>query len=300
LHKPNPNCQLACSFTQGFWGNAGGSFNGQTTTQILQGILANGPLVVGVVGQRSFSISQANLQCIFTLLPGGGNAAALPSNTGSINVQAPNCSVSPIPTYGDGRLQNVLAAQTMTLALNVRYDPNLSNLRLAHACVSFPWSVLNSLPANPTVLDLLNLSNRVLAGLSNVNPNTISAAVATVNEYFDECSPICTAAARPGEEGPSVVPGPEKATDFTKEGFHLYPNPTSGEIMVNLKQYQGLSATVAVYSLLGGKVHQQEFDELPVEPIRMELAGLSSGLYFMKVRIAGEQEMGKEFVISRN
>ena len=300
VHTPNPNCQLACSFTQGFWGNAGGSFNGQTTTQILQSILSNGPLVTGVVGYRSVTISQANLQCIYELLPGGGNASALPTNTGDINVQAPNCSVAPIPSYSDGRVQNILLAQTMTLALNVRYDPNLANLPLSDACVSFPWSVLNSLPANPTVLDLLNHANRVLAGIANTTPSTINAAVATVNEYFDECASTCTAANASGEEGPLAAPGLNAAAASAEQGFRLYPNPASGEIMVSLRQYQGLPASLQVYSMLGGLVHQQEFTELPAEPVRMELPGLSSGLYFMKVRIAGEQEMGKEFVISRN
>ena len=300
MHTPNPNCQLACSFTQGFWGNAGGSFNGQTTTQILQSILSNGPLVTGVVGYRSVTISQANLQCIYELLPGGGNAAALPINTGDINVQAPNCSIAPIPSYSDGRIQNILLAQTMTLALNVRYDPNLANLLLSDACVSFPWSVLNSLPANPTVLDLLNHANRVLAGIANTTPSTINAAVATVNEYFDECASTCTAANDSGGQEPFAAPALDAAAASAQQGFRLYPNPASGEIMVSLRQYQGLPASLQVYSMLGGLVHQQEFTELPAEPVRIELPGLSSGLYFMKVRIAGEQEMGKEFVISRN
>ena len=300
VHTPNPNCQLACSFTQGFWGNAGGSFNGQTTTQILQSILSNGPLVTGVVGYRSVTISQANLQCIYELLPGGGNAAALPINTGDINVQTPNCSIAPIPSYSDGRIQNILLAQTMTLALNVRYDPNLANLLLSDACVSFPWSVLNSLPANPTVLDLLNHANRVLAGIANTTPSTINAAVATVNEYFDECASTCTAANDSGGQEPFAAPALDAAAASARQGFRLYPNPASGEIMVSLRQYQGLPASLQVYSMLGGLVHQQEFTELPAEPVRIELPGLSSGLYFMKVRIAGEQEMGKEFVISRN
>lgn len=300
LHTPNPSCQQACSFTQGFWGNAGGSFNGQTTTQILQGILANGPLVVGVVGHRSISISLANLDCVFTLLPGGGNAAALPANTGDINVQEPNCAIAPIPAYGDGRIQNILLAQTMTLALNVRYDVNLRNLPLEDACISFPAVILNSLPANPTVLDLLNHANRVLAGLANTTPSTVSAAVATVNEFFDECHQICTDMARPGEQGPEAMPGSDEARAFAEDGLHLYPNPTSGELMVSLKQYQGLPARLIVYSMLGGLVHEQEFSELPAEAVRLELSGLSSGLYFLKVRIAGEQEMGKEFVLNRD
>ncbi|MCB0550391.1 MAG: T9SS type A sorting domain-containing protein [Phaeodactylibacter sp.] len=300
VHTPSPNCQLACSFTMGFWGNPGGSFNGQTTTQILQGILTNGPLVVGVVGYRSISISQANLSCIFELLPGGGNAAALPANMGDIMVQSPSCDISPIPSYSDGRIQNILLAQAMTLALNVRYDPNLANLPLSQACFSFPWSVLNSLPANPTVLDLLNHANRVLAGLANTTPTTINSAVATINEYFDECSSICVAANSPGSgDGPSILPDVEAASAFAERGFLLYPNPASGEVMADLKQYQGMPATLHIYSMLGGLVHEQEVAELPVGPVRISLPGLSSGIYFMKVRIAGEQELGKEFVISR-
>ncbi|MCB0581167.1 MAG: T9SS type A sorting domain-containing protein, partial [Phaeodactylibacter sp.] len=299
VYTPNPNCQVACSFTQGFWGNAGGSFNGQTTTQILQNILSSGPIVVGVagVGGRSFSVSQA--QCVIQLLPGGGNASVLPANMGNITVQAPNCGVAPVPAYSDGRLQNILAAQTLTLALNVRYDPTLANLPLSQACVSFPWSVLNSLPANPTVLDLLNHANRVLAGIANTTPSTINSAVATINEYFDECASICSASSTEADPGPSGGLEVEAASALAEEGFRLYPNPASGAVMADLKQYQGLPATLQVYSMLGGLAYEQEFAELPADPVRLELPDLSSGLYFLKVRIAGEQEMGKEFVISR-
>ncbi len=296
VHTPDPSCQVACSFTQGFWGNSGGTHNGQTTTQILQSILSGGPIVVGVVGHRSFSVSQA--QCVLKLLPGGGNAAPLPTNTGDIIVQGPDCDFDPIPRYSDGRLQNALAAQTMTLALNVRYDPNLANLPLSHACVGFPWSVLNSLPANPTVLDLLNHANRVLAGLANTTPSTITSAVATVNEYFDECASTCGPANSPGEGAPAVSPEPAQSAAFAEEGFKLYPNPTTGEVLADFRQYQGLPATLQIYSMLGGLVYEQKFTELPVEPARINLSDLSSGLYFMKVRIAGEQELGKEFVIS--
>ena len=63
--------------------------------------------------------------------------------------------------------------------------------------------------------------------------------------------------------------------------------------MVSLRQYQGLPVSLQVYSMLGSVSRQQEFTELPAEPVRIELPSISSGIYFMKVRIAGEQGNGQ-------
>ena len=56
-------------------------------------------------------------------------------------------------------------------------------------------AVINALPPNGTVSDLLALANRALAGQSlptGVSLTNISDALAAINEGFDECRTLVT------------------------------------------------------------------------------------------------------------
>jgi hypothetical protein len=210
-----------CTVTQGYWGNAGGykCLNGQKkgTLEILQALITPGdPLIVGIVGERSVKFEDGREQCIIDLLPGGGKADCLP-DFGDQTIGS-NCQTSPaLPTNPrTGRIRNVLLAQTITLALNLRFDGgDLCNLELCpymttvdanagpDGCLGsdddtpslggistfqIPQSVLDYLGAGATVCDLLNLANRVLACESGLpSPDALNSAVTAINEGFDEC-----------------------------------------------------------------------------------------------------------------
>ena len=174
-----------CTFTQGFYGNAGGKFDGLTTTEIISNALQQGPIVIGQAG-NSLTLNTAT--CILTVLPGGGPVAALPN--GDIVVNA-TCDPAPIATKQNGTIRNVLATQTITLTINTRYDGGLSSLGLANVCFDIAPAVLAALPATPTIGDLLNYANAVLAGTDPQNQSAVNAAVSGINEVFDECGTAC-------------------------------------------------------------------------------------------------------------
>jgi hypothetical protein len=220
----NPkNCNAEfCTVTQGYWGNAGGykCFNGQKkgTLDILKALITPGnPLIVGILGERSVTFGDGSEQCIIDLLPGGGPSACLP-DFGDQTISLSTCQTSPaLPTNPrSGRIRNVLLAQTITLALNLRFDGgDLCNLELCpymttsdadagpDGCLGsdddtpslggistfqIPQSVLDYLGAGATVCDLLNLANRVLACEAGLpSPDALNSAVTAINEGFDEC-----------------------------------------------------------------------------------------------------------------
>ena len=68
-------CQPYCTFTQGFWGNAGGFVDGLSTTEILEDLLEEGPIFIGDGEDCGFLIPDA--QCVLNLLPGGGRPRPL-------------------------------------------------------------------------------------------------------------------------------------------------------------------------------------------------------------------------------
>jgi hypothetical protein len=230
-------CQsnVYCTVTQGFFGNEGGmkcseypgGTPGATTTEILDGLV---PVTVGK-DDRTLTINDA--ECVLILLPGGGPAQDLPDFGNAVvnHYSDIYCDVSnkgPNSLWDDGqiraksgRLQNILLAQTITLALNVKWDADLGSYILHESfqtadvdfgvlpcdksddvvdsdCDPFPatfhigTAVYDELVviygSSPTVDDLLELANCALAGQSvNVDLTALAGAVDAINRGFDEC-----------------------------------------------------------------------------------------------------------------
>jgi hypothetical protein len=71
----------ACSFTQGFYGNAKGKFNNTPSLALIGNLLAAGPLRVGKVsGSRSLAILPGDASLLQQRMPAGGPPAMLPDS----------------------------------------------------------------------------------------------------------------------------------------------------------------------------------------------------------------------------
>jgi hypothetical protein len=204
-----------CSFTQGFYGNPNGKFNGTPSLTLVGNLLAQGPLVVGKLGSRSLTIPINAALLLQQRLPGNGTPTTLESGN---QVLSPT---TPTPT-SKGKFPNVLLGQTVTLSLNVRLNTRLLGVVIRPAFCSqgvlpgpdglrgtaddqlvsgdilmftTPTSVLTAL-SDPllgindvTVQGLLELANRGLAGLLSSGPSLpdINAAVDAINRGYDGC-----------------------------------------------------------------------------------------------------------------
>jgi|GEM_PF-6893329 len=288
-----------CTVTQGYWGNAGGykCFNGQKlgTLDILKALITPGnPLIVGIVGERSVKFNDGSEQCIIDLLPGGGNSACLP-DFGDQTIGL-NCQTSPaLPTNPrTGRIRNVLLAQTITLALNLRFDGNnLCDLELcpymttvdanpgpdgclgndddtpslgAITTFQIPQSVLDFLGSGATVCDLLNLANRVLACEAGLpSPDALNSAVTAINEGFDECRflQLCGPQApftQPTQIDPTRNRLDNRSSEFgvgvpTKFGlFGALPNPTRSMSMVRFALPEASQVHLVLYNIRGQEI----------------------------------------------
>ncbi|HET6767926.1 MAG TPA: hypothetical protein VFH08_11025 [Chitinophagaceae bacterium] len=112
------SCEAAlCTYTQGYFGNAGGlscdgTNGGLTTTELINQSIANwgGTITLGC-GTNAVIVSSA--QCVIDKLPGGGKSVEL-------DLAAPTslCNL-PAGMLKNGRIDNTLLAQTLALALNI-------------------------------------------------------------------------------------------------------------------------------------------------------------------------------------
>lgn len=176
---------------------------GETTRELLSSLLSE-DLVLGGSG-NTLNIGAGDVDCLLGLLPGGGPSEALSG--------AATCdNLSGIETSKKGALKNTLLAQGITLALNLRNNPDLFSFpadgtifvtlqpmdcmhpeaggvpgtEMEHA---FSQEIANYLGEETTIGNLMDLVNRALAGedISPLSLSQVSDAATFINETFDEC-----------------------------------------------------------------------------------------------------------------
>ncbi len=81
--------------------------------------------------------------------------------------------------------------------------------------------------------------------------------------------------------------------------FDVFPNPTGGELNVNLAQYQGSSVRIEVYSVEGKLLQFREIDEVQTALESLNLSMYSSGMYLIKVKSREFPDVTKRVVLQR-
>ncbi len=195
-------CGVLCTFTQGFYGNAGGkSCGGMTTTEIIEAALLGGPVIVGLDGR---SIRFDSAECIILRLPCGGKPRALPEGLGNVNCADMAALKSAKLLKGkDDRINNVLVGQVVALTLNLRVSDtclgedsaDLATWVLPEEFCTVPYDDPEACPQHYTIpaalvgktaQQLLAAANAALAGDETYSISDIYTAATAINEGFDE------------------------------------------------------------------------------------------------------------------
>jgi hypothetical protein len=281
-------CGSNCTLTQGFFGSTNGKdcVQGLTATPLINSLLGQAPLTVGGIN-RSVTVPVGSGSTLNSIMPGGNTPGQLACTgdktiSSDLNSLFGQCYLTNVgskskPSY---KINNVLLAQTITLALNIRYDGTLSGLEVpvgtfttyarascpagAPVCFSgqsftIPASVSTYLGSGATVQNLLDLANAVLNGGSQtqngatVTPSEVNNAVDAINKGFDKCR---TTEEPTGCIAPTVVnrSGVEPSTAATKMSVTAYPNPYDNSINFSISSATAGRATLEVFDLLGRKM----------------------------------------------
>ncbi|ULQ58040.1 SprB repeat-containing protein [Flavihumibacter rivuli] len=210
-----------CTYPQQFYGSTSGAVCTPTYGQlspvnlITQSIknMPNGNLYFGLPG-RSFWTPASNAARLNSILPGSGTPAVLSGNLTAWSVPLTN-----------GKINNVLLSQTITLALNMYITPDrkLGNFRLeagkwlvtqkrdwrstcsdpkpmdcfvngvpttSYNSWFMPANVVNALGSNKTVWGLFTLASNSLGGAQlpvGVTLSDIVRALDVINNAFNDC-----------------------------------------------------------------------------------------------------------------
>ncbi|MGE5424860.1 MAG: T9SS type A sorting domain-containing protein [Syntrophothermus sp.] len=253
---------IFCSYTQGFWGQTNGvACNGLTAPQNLANLLTT-PIILGKPSNnRSYTIGAGQVQCVTDILPASGKPAAFGANY--------SCTTL---------LKNTLFGQTLTLALNMRYDNivmsvDFGSLQLpANGVLSVAASpdcnagggvITRTIPANvmdylaahytQTVLGVFNLCNDALGNywISASHPSfaDVNMAVSAINEAYDKCGSLTVL--------PSIPATAVEEQNNPAFDVKIVPNPFRKSTTISVTSESSVDfVTVEVYNLIGQKISE--------------------------------------------
>jgi hypothetical protein len=299
-------CEEYCTYGQGFWGNpTSGSCSGATSSSMLPGLLST-PLVNGW-NSRTVTIGTTEATCLQTKLPSITTPTSLPNGTVSCATATGNSYIA------GGKFKNVLLGNEISLALAVRANPALGNLRItgpyvtsyaATSCVegkaipgtqliyAIPQRVINALGSNNRISDLITMANKSLGNaISNPSAADINTALNSILYSFNQCRILA------GFSTSSTGSRIEDAEVIGQQlnSLHIYPNPTSENATIAFIG-DGNRATLEVYSMNGG-LSTQLFAETTAigEEYKIEINSSSwaAGVYFMRLTMGNEVTFGK-------
>jgi hypothetical protein len=190
-----------CTFTQGFWGNAGGKAcdGNDTTIELIEAALtaAGGSITVGEPGN---SITFDSNECILASLPAGGKPKAIPDGDWTCATLVS----SGLAKKNKPELNNALIGQAVALTLNLLVSEGciedsgvLADFELPAEFCTVPYgeeeacaelSIIPESLVGKTVAELLDAVNAALAGTGSISDAYNAAS--TINEGFDECRTI--------------------------------------------------------------------------------------------------------------
>lgn len=91
-----------------------------------------------------------------------------------------------------------------------------------------------------------------------------------------------------------------KAIEEASPGcFVLFPNPTSNELRLDLKEHIGKSATVRVHDTTGRDLLNSTINHISSETSRLDVSSFPAGIYIATIQVAGGEPMSQCFVVDR-
>lgn len=141
-----------------------------------------------------------------------------------------------------------------------------------------------------------------LAGAQNI-PMGACIQVGLVATNYTSNSTVTAAFANVSFSGGSTVLAPSfelRASSIEQpHGFEAYPNPTSGELNVDLAHYIGREVRLEVYSLTEQLLRVVEIEEVQSVIEQLNLSDFQSGMYFVKVKSDGLPDATQRVALQR-
>jgi hypothetical protein len=214
-----------------------------------------------------------------------------------------------VPTYTQG------AAQTILTRCNCNIDTSLSS----------PTSSVTTAPADCVTLAMpvINITNNVCpsttgtisasgcgagtvveyAGSPNgrwsTTPPNYNSTAFTVYARCRNTSTNCVSPVASATTAPTICPQFNGGGSESSLTFNVYPNPTYGEVNLDLKDYIGKTVQIELYSLEGTLMEMIREDEILQNTKTINMNGFTAGMYFVKLKSAGLPDVTKRVMLTK-
>jgi len=179
-----------------------------------------------------------------------------------------------LKTQANGNIRREIRSATNAASSNLNYSrPGHAWLRLVRSGSTFTGFTSNNGSAWTFAFSAtVSMAGCIHAGLfaESINANVVTTAV------FDHVSVT-------GGGLPFIAPGSPVA-GIAAPDFEVYPNPTTGELNIDLSTYRGQSVRLELFDVHGKAV--KVVDIAAVESMeRLDLSGLQNGVYVIRVKL---------------
>ena len=135
----------------------------------------------------------------------------------------------------------------------------------------------NWFPAGSQNIAMSNCIEMGLVATNNTSNSTVTATFSNVS-FSGSTSGLGTGGGSMEQSAQSIE---------APHSFEVYPNPTGGELNLDLTQYIGRSVRIEMYSLEGKLLQFSELDEVQTTLKSLDLSRFQNGMYLVKVKSAG-------------
>jgi len=196
------------------------------------------------------------------------------SNTGNTNPQT-NLASGPISvTVTDANNCSTTATSTISAATPISVVPLVTN---ATTSTTADGSVTLDATGGANPLSYNWTGGETTATISNLLPGNYDCTITDGNGC---------------QKTQAVTVGFETGIrDNNKEDvtvLEVYPNPVKGECFVKIELSSLQNVSVSIHNALGQKMEERKIGNIKVENLRLDVNSYPSGIYFIKVNIAGK------------
>ena len=84
--------------------------------------------------------------------------------------------------------------------------------------------------------------------------------------------------------------------DVDSDKVLLYPNPTDGELRVNIQDYENVSGSIEIFNSTGARVMEKDVQDFGDEQL-INVVDYLPGIYTVSIKIEGKNRIAKRFVV---
>jgi len=233
---------------------------------------------------------------VFTLITGNLISQINPAKT---NSQKPTTTISfESQDFNWGEMEAGEKVQNVFNFVNDGDHPLvISNAKGSCGCTVPSWPKEPIMPGESAEI-LVQFDSKNKKGLQSKRV-TISANTEPAMTYLTLNGTVLKVEEKKKEGVKKAGVKKETNADIDPSSVNVYPNPTTAQINIDLKEYEGERANIEVYDFKGSKIEQKSIVALSQETIIFDTAHYAEGTYVVVVQISSHNRLAKQFTVSK-